>query len=330
MKPLPIIRTAVVGLLGGLATAGAAGAAAAVGSTPAEAASSAPAKIAATVEQTCPGLASGALATAAAGSLPAGVLLQADGGIAITAADLQAEMDRAPESMRASLRRNALFLLEQLAAQRLLLAEARQAAGGPARNDETALIPEYLQTLTASVTVSEAETAAFYEANQEMCGGAKFGDIKDSIKDYALDEKRRKVLQGHILGLGGRHHAVVAADWLNVQNTAMRQNPVDRARASGMPSIVDFGAKGCRPCDMLAPVLDALQTQYAGKMNVLFISVREEPVLAARYGISTIPVQVFFDKNGKELFRHNGFWPQAKLEAKAAELGVKPPAREAK
>ena len=93
-------------------------------------------------------------------------------------------------------------------------------------------------------------------------------------------------------------------------------NPVDKVRNSGKPSLVDFGSKGCRPCDMLAPILKTLEKKYEGKANVIFISVREEQILASRYGIRSIPVQIFFDKNGKEVFRHTGFWPQAELEKK--------------
>jgi len=47
------------------------------------------------------------------------------------------------------------------------------------------------------------------------------------------------------------------------------------------------------------------------------------PVLAARYGIGSIPVQVLFDKDGKERFRHVGFFPQDEIEKKLAEMGVK-------
>ncbi len=325
MKQNPILLSAAFSLLAGLATASAAEVAIVAIPKPAMSAFAAVTTAAATIEQTWPGLASGALATATPGALPAGILLQADGDLKITALDLQAEIDQAPEAMRASLRENGLFVLEQLATRRLLLAEARQAQAGPVQKDEKLLISEHLQKLTAGAAVSEAEIAAFYEANKEMCGGAKLTDIKDSLNDYVLDEKRQKLVQEHIQRLGVSHHAVVAADWLKVQAETMRQNPVDQARVGGMPSLIDFGSKGCRPCDLLAPILDTLRAKYAGKMNVLFVNVRENPALAAQYGIEFIPVQVFFDKSGKEVFRHTGFWPQDELEKKAAEMGVQAP-----
>jgi thioredoxin 1 len=87
--------------------------------------------------------------------------------------------------------------------------------------------------------------------------------------------------------------------------------------------MVDFGADGCRPCDMLKPILESLKTDYDGKANILFVHVRDEQVLATRYGIDMIPVQIFFDKDGNEVFRHVGFWPKDQIVAKFVEMGVK-------
>ena len=70
-------------------------------------------------------------------------------------------------------------------------------------------------------------------------------------------------------------------------------------------------------------VLFGEQQKYKDKVNVLFINVTEEPILASRYGIQSIPVQIFFDKNGKEFFRHVGFFPQDQIETKISEMGSK-------
>jgi thioredoxin 1 len=49
----------------------------------------------------------------------------------------------------------------------------------------------------------------------------------------------------------------------------------------------------------------------------------QDQILAARYGIQSIPVQIFFDKDGKEVLRHVGFWPQEEIEKQMAKMGVK-------
>jgi len=66
-----------------------------------------------------------------------------------------------------------------------------------------------------------------------------------------------------------------------------------------------------------------LGDELKGKANVLFVDVRKEKVLGSRFGVRTIPLQVFFDRNGKEVFRHVGVFPEARIRARLAELGVK-------
>ena len=98
-------------------------------------------------------------------------------------------------------------------------------------------------------------------------------------------------------------------------------NPIEKARKSGKPLLVDFGSTGCAPCRRLAPILDEVKKEYAGKLDVLVIDVDSEPVLGSRYGASAIPLQIFYDSTGKERFRHTGFWSKASIVAKLAEIG---------
>lgn len=74
-----------------------------------------------------------------------------------------------------------------------------------------------------------------------------------------------------------------------------------------MVTVVDLGAKTCIPCKMMMPVLDTMEKQYQGKASIVFIDVREAPEQAAKFGIRAIPTQIFFDKTGKEVYRHEGF-----------------------
>ena len=74
-----------------------------------------------------------------------------------------------------------------------------------------------------------------------------------------------------------------------------------------MVTVVDLGAKTCIPCKMMVPVLEAMEKQYKGKASIVFIDVREAPEQATKFGIRTIPTQIFFDKAGSEVYRHEGF-----------------------
>jgi thioredoxin 1 len=156
-----------------------------------------------------------------------------------------------------------------------------------------------------------------------MVGDATYDQAKDQIKQYLLGQKRNQTISDHIAGLSGRYEVDVSKSWVAKQYAAAIDNPVDKARNSGMPSMVDFGADGCRPCDMLAPIIDSLEKEYAGKLNVLFVHVRKEQILATRYGVQSIPLQVFYDKQGKEVYRHVGFFPKDQIIARFADLGVK-------
>jgi len=90
----------------------------------------------------------------------------------------------------------------------------------------------------------------------------------------------------------------------------------------GMPTLLDLGAHKCIPCKMMAPILKALEKEYAGKAAIVFIDVWENPEQAKKYGIRAIPTQIFYDKTGKEVYRHTGFMDKKAIETKLKELGA--------
>jgi len=89
-----------------------------------------------------------------------------------------------------------------------------------------------------------------------------------------------------------------------------------------LPKLLDLGAGKCIPCKMMAPILEELKKEYAGKLEVEFIDVWKNPDAAKPYGIEVIPTQIFHDATGKELFRHIGFFAKKDILAKWKELGV--------
>ena len=86
--------------------------------------------------------------------------------------------------------------------------------------------------------------------------------------------------------------------------------------------MVDLGAGKCIPCKMMAPILEELKMEYAGRLLVEFIDVWQTPDAGKKFKISLIPTQIFFDAAGKELFRHEGFFAKKDILAKWKELGV--------
>jgi len=95
------------------------------------------------------------------------------------------------------------------------------------------------------------------------------------------------------------------------------------AAEAKLPLLLDLGAKKCIPCKMLAPILDELAKEYAGVLEVKFVDVWDEANAkeAEKHKIQTIPTQIYFDKDGKELWRHEGFISKEDLLKQWRALG---------
>lgn len=104
------------------------------------------------------------------------------------------------------------------------------------------------------------------------------------------------------------------------------QTPSKAARRvqGKLPKLVDLGRGTCIPCKKMAPILEELAREYQGRAVVEVIDLRDKPGAAQEYGIKLIPTQVFFDTDGKEVWRHEGFLAKDQIVAKFTELGVKP------
>ena len=278
-----------------------------------------------TLAQECPLLGAGPLASARLARLPAGMLLRA-GSVTVTAQDVDAEIANASADVRAQLERSRLFALELLAVKRLLAVEAEQWAKATKRElqeTETARVQAYLGSVAAGVTVTDADLPRFFVENKDAFGGESFEQLRPRLTRYVLRQKREEAQQQYVNTLSERVGTEVAETWVRTQYRHLIDNPVDRARLSRRPSLVDFGAEGCIACETMAPILTLLGDELKGKANVLFVDVRKEQVLGSRFGVRTIPLQVFFDRNGKEVFRHVGVFPEARIRARLAELGAK-------
>lgn len=90
----------------------------------------------------------------------------------------------------------------------------------------------------------------------------------------------------------------------------------------GMVTMIDLGAKKCIPCRMMAPILEKLKKEYDGRAAIVFLDVWENPAPVKRFGIQGIPTQIFFDKEGREVYRHNGFMDEKNIVAMLKKIGV--------
>jgi len=105
------------------------------------------------------------------------------------------------------------------------------------------------------------------------------------------------------------------------QEVATKKQPA-RLVGKGLPALVDLGAGTCIPCKMMTPILEELKTEFAGRLQVELLDIREDSNLIQAYAIRVIPTQIFYDASGKELFRHEGFFSKEDILAKWSELGI--------
>lgn len=76
-------------------------------------------------------------------------------------------------------------------------------------------------------------------------------------------------------------------------------------------TFIEIGSINCIPCKMMQPVMQKLKETYGEKLNIVFYDVwtDEGRPYGSKYGIRVIPTQVFLDSEGKEFFRHEGYYP---------------------
>lgn len=279
-----------------------------------------------TLNEKCNGLSGSFLKDAYLVNMDKDVILKTEGLIYKTE-DLENEILKNNEKIKDQLAKYKLFLLEQIIAGKIVVIIGKKELEKSKMNTENMtddeIIKKYISLLTSDVYVSDNELKKFYDENQSMMGGASFESVKPQLKEYVINQKKQEKINQVIGSLGKYQKIEVNQEWILNQCKIEKNNIVDNTRFNGKPSMIDFGSKGCVPCDMMTPILEKLKNKYKNKINVLFIHVNEEQILGAKFNIQSIPVQVFFDKKGNEVFRHEGFFAEEEIEKKFIELKFK-------
>jgi thioredoxin 1 len=91
----------------------------------------------------------------------------------------------------------------------------------------------------------------------------------------------------------------------------------DAIASATTPVLVDFWAPWCGPCKMIAPILEELATELAGKLAISKVNVDDNGDIAAEYGIRAIPTLLLF-KDGKLAEQYVGMMDKASLKAKVS------------
>ncbi|MEJ5315686.1 MAG: thioredoxin family protein [Tenuifilum sp.] len=90
-------------------------------------------------------------------------------------------------------------------------------------------------------------------------------------------------------------------------------------------TFIELGSVRCIPCQQMQPILKSVEEKYGKQVKVIFYDVWTDDgkQYAKKYNINLIPTQIFLDENGKEYFRHEGFFPENELIEVLKKKGVK-------
>lgn len=89
-------------------------------------------------------------------------------------------------------------------------------------------------------------------------------------------------------------------------------------------TFIELGSVRCIPCQEMQPIMKSIEEKYGSQVKVVFYDVWT-PIgkpMADKYNVQLIPTQVFLDENGREFFRHEGFFPEEELVKVLKNKGV--------
>jgi len=102
--------------------------------------------------------------------------------------------------------------------------------------------------------------------------------------------------------------------------------PVKPKEITPLVTFIELGAESCIPCRMMQPIMKEIREEYKGTVRVDFIDLYKDKNAAQKYGVRVMPTQVFLDAQGREFFRHEGFYPKEEIEKMLADkMGVRKP-----
>ena len=152
--------------------------------------------------------------------------------------------------------------------------------------------------------------------------GAGFEQVKSDIRNYLVQQKKGEVIDQYIEELKSVGEIVLNEEWIKVQQASKPKNPLTEAFTTGKPTVLDLGASTCIPCKMMKPIFEELEIEYEGKANILLLEISDHRDIATEYKVKIIPTQIFFDINGNQHWRHEGFLSKEEIIKKLKELGV--------
>jgi len=250
----------------------------------------------------------------------------------ISVAQFGRELEKIPSPYKEMLQEEPKQFLDQLVLQEILLQEAERqgvksdANAKPEEKDSSQIQNLLKKEVIDKVKVNKEEIEILYKEHQSKMGKKRLDEVAPVLEELIRDAKGKEKVEEYITSL--REKAKVEIDESRLKGvtaTAPDTNTSEefnKAIKSGKPLLVDFGANNCVPCRQLRPILKDIGKEQSGKAEVLIIDVYKFKSLAAEHKIQVVPTLIFFDKTGKEVYRHMGAWDKESIVKKLAEIGA--------
>lgn len=114
-----------------------------------------------------------------------------------------------------------------------------------------------------------------------------------------------------------RYIAFALIAFFMLSSSALPQNPKPKI------TFVELGSTMCIPCKKMQPIMKSVEKKYGSQLKVIFHDVNKEKQAIDDYKIKLIPTQVFLDESGKEIHRHEGFYPEKEIDKFLQSKGLK-------
>jgi len=140
-----------------------------------------------------------------------------------------------------------------------------------------------------------------------------------TIKNSIMEKIRKSLLLLAALA------TIILSTDCSGQTTKADKNSTGSEKMTYKVTFIELGSVRCIPCQQMQPVMKSIREKYPTQVNVVFHDVWTEAgaPYAKKYGIEAIPTQVFLDKDGKEYYRHVGYFPEEELVKVLQQKGVK-------
>jgi len=119
--------------------------------------------------------------------------------------------------------------------------------------------------------------------------------------------------------------AIVSCKKNNTANLNQTSGVSNKDSVKYKIEFVELGSVNCIPCKKMQPIMKSIEEKYKGLVKITFYDVWKDEAPAKKYGIDLIPTQVFLDASGKELMRHQGFYPEEDIDKFFQSQGINIP-----